>query len=61
MTAEYENHKNKEQANVENILRTVRSIDRRVENIHDAMKEHFDTEPYDPVWDHYEDLDRYEY
>jgi len=61
MTAEYKNRKNNEQTNVEDILRVVRSIDSRVEDIHDAMKDHFDSEPYDPLWDHCQDLNKYEY
>ena len=35
---------------LENILQTVKSIDRNVEEILDKLKDYFDDEPPEPVW-----------
>ena len=61
MTAKYEDRNEVKKARLEDILRTVRSIDSRVENILDTMKDRNDVADYDPVWDRDNYFDAYEY
>ena len=61
MTAKYEDRNEVKKARLEDILRTVRSIDSRVENILDTMKDRNDVADCDPVWDRDHYFDAYEY
>ena len=51
MTAKYENPKDVEPNHLEEILRKVKSIDSRVEDILDAMNDRIPADDYDPFWD----------
>ena len=51
MTAKYENPKDAETNHLEEILRKVKSIDSRVEDILDNMNDHIPEDDYDPFWD----------
>lgn len=53
MTPEHDTHENPgEGSRLEDILRTVRSIDDNVEEILDTLHDHFESETYDPHWDY---------
>lgn len=52
MTPEHDTHENPgERSQLEDILRTVRSIDDNVEEILDTLHDHFESEAYEPHWD----------
>ena len=53
MTEQNENQQNSEDNSCqENILQTIHSIDRNVEDILDILNDHLDHSSYDPAWDH---------
>ncbi len=51
MTAKYENRKEAETTHLESILRMVQSINSRVDDILETMRDRTEAEDYDPFWD----------
>ena len=50
MTPPYEQNPSSTDKRLEDLFRTVRSIDGKVGDILDALHEHFNGDKYDPVW-----------
>ena len=61
MTAQDKNNHDVDANRLESILKTVKSIDRNVEEILDTVSEHFEAQEYDPSWEHDDYLESHGY
>ena len=61
MTPKYKNHNEVEKVYLEDILQTVMSIDSKVDDVLETMRDRNDVADYDPAWDRDNYLDAYEY